>query len=165
MKFSGDGTAKDWSPDKINSDVIVSRLEEPEPIENVSDDKALNNIKVLVAEDVMLNQLLIKIILSGFGCEPEIAANGKILIEKLQQNKYDIILMDLQMPEMDGFEATAHIRKVMNSTIPIIALTADVTTVDAKKCKAAGMDDYISKPIEEKLLYDKMLMYLKKVPN
>jgi CheY-like chemotaxis protein len=65
--------------------------------------------------------------------------------------------MDLQMPEMNGFEATEHIRKTMKSTIPIIALTADVTTVDVEKCIAAGMNDYISKPLDEKILYTKII--------
>ena len=92
-----------------------------------------------------LNQLLIKIILSDFGFEYEVVGNGKIAIEKLQTNTYDIILMDLQMPEMNGFEATAYIRNILKSNIPIIALTADVTTVDITKCKEFGMDDYVSK--------------------
>jgi CheY-like chemotaxis protein len=116
---------------------------------------------VLVVEDVTLNQLLLKIILVEFGFGIDIANNGKIAIEKLQKNVYDIILMDLQMPEMNGFEATAYIRNEMNSQIPIIALTADVTTVDVEKCKAVGMNDYISKPIDEKLLYSKISKYLK----
>jgi CheY-like chemotaxis protein len=63
--------------------------------------------------------------------------------------------MDLQMPEMNGFEATEYIRTTMNSEIPIIALTADVTTVDLAKCKAVGMNDYTSKPADERLLYSK----------
>jgi PAS domain S-box-containing protein len=115
------------------------------------------NIRVLVAEDVTLNQLLIKIILSDFGFEHDVVDNGKIAIEKLQTNTYDIVLMDLQMPEMNGFEATEFIRKTMQSNIPIIALTADVTTVDTDKCKEFGMDDYVSKPIEENELYSKIM--------
>jgi len=123
---------------------------------------AMKNVKVLVAEDVALNQLLIKIILAEFGFDADIAANGKIAIEYLQKNNYDIILMDLHMPEMDGFEATAHIRTILKLQIPIIALTADVTTVDNDKCRAVGMNDYISKPIDEKLLYNKIIASLKK---
>ena len=68
--------------------------------------------------------------------------------------------MDLQMPVMDGFAATAMIRNELNSTIPIIALTADVTTVDLAKCKAVGMNDYLSKPVDEKLLYQKIVKHL-----
>jgi two-component system CheB/CheR fusion protein len=125
--------------------------------------KGLENIKILVAEDVPLNQLLIKIILEEFGFQCDIAENGKVAIEKLKENNYDIILMDILMPEMNGFEATDYIRNTMNSKIPIIALTADVTTVDVQKSKVVGMNDYISKPIDENLLYEKIIKQLKKV--
>ena len=126
-------------------------------ITTVKIQSAIDKIKILVAEDVALNQLLIKIILNDFGFEYEIVSNGKMVIEKLTHNSYDIILMDLQMPEMNGFEATEYIRKSMKSSIPIIALTADVTTADVSKCKSFGMDDYISKPINEILLYSKIV--------
>ena len=122
---------------------------------------AIENVRVLVAEDMTLNQLLIKIIVEEFGFEIDVADNGKIAIEMLQKNKYDIILMDLQMPEMNGFEATAYIRQQMKNQIPIIALTADVTTMDLEKCLEIGMNDYISKPIDEKALYNKMISCLK----
>ncbi len=122
----------------------------------------IENIKVLVVEDIPLNQLLMRTLLDEFGFDRDIADNGKIAIEKLRNKAYDIILMDLHMPEMDGFETTEYIRNKMNSHIPIIALTADVTTADLKKCKAVGMDDYISKPLDEKLLYSKIFDLLKK---
>jgi PAS domain S-box-containing protein len=125
-------------------------------------DSEMKNIKVLVVEDIALNQLLMKTLLDDFGFERDIAENGKIAIEKLQENDYDIILMDLQMPEMNGFEATKYIRNTMHSTIPIIALTADVTTVDGDKCKAVGMNDYIAKPVDERVLYNKIIGTLKK---
>jgi len=108
-------------------------------------------------EDIALNQLLMKTLLDDFGFERDIAANGMIAIEKLKTKQYDVILMDLQMPEMNGFEATDHIRNVMCSDIPIIALTADVTTADVARCKAVGMNDYISKPVDERLLYRKIV--------
>ena len=125
-------------------------------------DPEIKNIKVLVVEDIALNQLLMKTLLDDFGFERDIAANGKIAIEKLGSKSYDVILMDLQMPEMNGFEATEYIRTVMNSNIPIIALTADVTTVDLAKCKAVGMNDYIAKPVDERLLYAKIVSLVKK---
>ncbi len=125
-------------------------------------DTEIRNIKILVVEDIALNQLLMKTLLDDFGFERDIAANGKIAIEILQTKSYDIILMDLQMPEMNGFEATEYIRKTMNSKIPIIALTADVTTVDLAKCKAVGMNDYIAKPVDERLLYNKIVGLVKK---
>lgn len=131
-------------------------------MEIVELDEDLANVKVLVVEDIALNQLLMRTLLDDFGFECDIAGNGKIAIEKMQSKKYDLVLMDLQMPEMNGFEATDYIRNAMNSNIPIIALTADVTTVDLAKCKAVGMNDYIAKPIDERILYSKMLGYLKK---
>jgi PAS domain S-box-containing protein len=132
---------------------------EPEMLDLNTDVK---DIKILVVEDMELNQLLMKTLLDDFGFECEIASNGKIAIEKLKEKNFDIILMDLQMPEMNGFEATEYIRKKMKSSIPIIALTADVTTVDVAKCKEVGMNDYISKPVDERLLYSKLIGIMKK---
>ncbi|WP_426063092.1 response regulator [Flavobacterium sp. DSP2-3-1] len=125
-------------------------------------DAEINNIKVLIVEDIPLNQLLMKTLLDDFGFERDIAENGQIAIEKIKEKDYEIILMDLQMPVMNGFEATEYIRKTMNLSIPIIALTADVTTVDLAKCKAVGMNDYIAKPVDERLLYNKIVNILKK---
>jgi CheY-like chemotaxis protein len=138
-------------------------------VENEIEAEELNteimSIKVLVAEDIPLNQLLMKTLLDDFGFECNIASNGKIAIEKLETKSFDVILMDLQMPEMNGFETTAYIRNKMNLEIPIIALTADVTTVDLAKCKAVGMNDYIAKPVDEKLLYSKIMGLVKKPPT
>jgi len=125
-------------------------------------DTELENIKILVVEDIALNQLLMKTLLDDFGFESDIADNGKIAIEKLQKKTYDIILMDLQMPEMNGFDTTDYIRSKMHSKIPIIALTADVTTVDLDKCKSVGMNDYLSKPVDERVLYAKITGLIKK---
>jgi len=141
--------------DKTNAAAVL----EPEILDlntNVKD------IKILVVEDMELNQLLMKTLLDDFGFECEIAANGKIAIDKLRTTTYDIILMDLQMPEMNGFDATKYIRNIMKLTLPIIALTADVTTVDIAKCKEVGMNDYISKPIDERLLYSKLINMMNK---
>jgi PAS domain S-box-containing protein len=132
---------------------------EPEIFEMNEDEK---NIRVLVAEDIALNQLLMKTLLDDFGFTRDIAENGLVAIEKMKTNTYDIILMDLQMPEMNGFEATDYIRNVLKSNIPIIALTADVTTVDLAKCVAVGMNDYVAKPLDEQLLYSKILSLCKK---
>jgi signal transduction histidine kinase/ActR/RegA family two-component response regulator len=118
-------------------------------------------IKVLLVEDVKLNQLLMRIILDDFKFKYDIVDNGKFAIEKLETESYDVILMDLQMPEMDGFEATEYIRKKLHSKIPIIALTADVTFIDVERCKAVGMNDYISKPFDENILYKKIIDLIK----
>jgi len=120
------------------------------------------HLKVLVVEDMRLNQLLMKIILNDFGFEFDIVADGKLAIEKLRTNSYDIILMDLYMPEMDGFEATAYIRDTLRLKTPIIALTADVSDVDIVKYREIGMNDYISKPVEDEQLFSKMVSLVKK---
>ena len=142
---------------------VVHTVLEPEILELNTD---IKDIKILVVEDMELNQLLMKTVLDDFGFECEIAANGRIAIDKLKNQEckkpFDIILMDLQMPEMNGFEATTYIRETMKYTIPIVALTADVTTVDVAKCKAVGMNDYISKPVDERLLYSKLVGLIKK---
>jgi PAS domain S-box-containing protein len=140
-------------------------------------DREISDVKVLVVEDMALNQLLMKTLLDDFGFECDITFNGKLAVEKLELTSenskltanekkavkpYDVILMDLQMPEMNGYEATTYIRNVIKSDIPIIALTADVTTADVEKCKAVGMNDYISKPVNERLLYSKIMALVKK---
>ena len=122
----------------------------------------VKSIKVLVAEDIRLNQLLMKTLLDDFGFECEIAENGQIAVDKLKNKTFNVVLMDLQMPIMNGFEATDYIRNELHSDIPIIALTADVTTVDLAKCKAVGMNDYIAKPVDEGLLYSKIVGAIKK---
>jgi CheY-like chemotaxis protein len=84
----------------------------------------------------------------------------KKAIEKKERNSYDVVLMDLHMPEMNGFEATAYKRDTLHSNLPIIALSADVTTVDLDKCKSFGMNGYLSKPIDEGLLHKRIIQYL-----
>ncbi len=139
-----------------------TKAEAPSEEEIIKLDASIKNLKVLVVEDIALNRLLVKTLLDDFGFESDYAANGKIAVEKIKAAAYDIILMDLQMPVMNGFETAEYIRSTMNSKIPIIALTADVTTADLAKCKAVGMNDYIAKPIDEKLLYSKIAGLVKK---
>jgi PAS domain S-box-containing protein len=132
---------------------------EPDTQHHAHELQRLGKLKILLAEDIPINQFLAQTILRDFGFETDTADNGKIAIELLKKNQYDIILMDLMMPEMDGFEATQHIRTKMappKSIIPIIALTADVTKTDVDECKAVGMDDYVSKPIDERDLLNKI---------
>jgi CheY-like chemotaxis protein len=114
-------------------------------------------IRVLVAEDNAINQLLIQTILDQFGFEVELAENGKFAIEALENTDFDIILMDLMMPDMNGYDTSEYIRTKMNSPkslIPIIAVSADVTKDVQNKCKECGMNEYISKPYDSKHLVD-----------
>ena len=128
-------------------------------------DAEIRNINVLVVEDIALNQLLMRTLLDDYGFNCVIASNGKVAIDKMREQPFDIILMDLQMPEMNGFEATDYIRGTMKSSIPIIALTADVTTVDLAKCKNVGMNDYIAKPVDERVLFSKIIGLVKKTTS
>ncbi len=140
-------------------------LNQGSPPKDVLGKAGMKTVKILIVEDIALNQLLMKTLLHDFGFEFDVADNGKIAIEKLQQNRYDVILMDLKMPEMNGFDATTYIRKVLNLQTPIIAVTADVTTVNVEKCRSLGMNDYLSKPIDERLLFNKILQYTKQWDN
>jgi len=115
------------------------------------------NIKILVAEDNAINQLLISTILTQEGFEVLVAENGKIAVDKLFDADFDIILMDLMMPEMNGYDATEYIRKNLKglkSKIPIVAVSADVTKDVKEKCKEVGMNEYISKPYDAKHLIE-----------
>lgn len=125
-------------------------------------DSDIKTISVLVVEDIALNQLLMKTILDDLGFDRDIAVNGKVALEMINNKSYDIILMDLQMPEMNGFEAADYIRNTLLSKIPIIALSADITTEDLEKCNAIGINDYISKPVDEHILHSKIIGLVKK---
>jgi PAS domain S-box-containing protein len=118
--------------------------------------QSLGKRRILVAEDVELNQYLARHIMESWGFEVEIAVNGREAYEKVQQSEYDLILMDIQMPEMDGMEATKQIRKLPDaskSKIPIVALTANALKGDSEKYLSVGMNDYMSKPFDESRLF------------
>jgi signal transduction histidine kinase/ActR/RegA family two-component response regulator len=109
----------------------------------VSTDKALN---ILIAEDNEVNQRLATLVLEMAGHQSEVAADGLIALEKALSQDYDLILMDCQMPGMDGYEATRQIRQQISRHVPIIGLTASALINDRQDCLNAGMDDYLSKP-------------------
>ncbi len=115
--------------------------------------------KILVVEDNLINQkVVVRFLEKTKKYEVRIANNGQEAIEKLQQESFDLILMDLQMPIMGGYEATRHIRDKQSQGllpyIPIIALTAHALQSDREACLAIGMNDYLTKPIDPILLYD-----------
>jgi len=119
----------------------------------------LSGTRVLLVEDNVMNQFLAKKILQSWNFQIDVADNGNIAIEKIRQADFDIILMDIQMPEKDGFETTDYIRKQMpapKSSLPIIAITAHALIGEAEKCIAAGMNDYVSKPFNKTVLYEKI---------
>lgn len=120
----------------------------------------IHNKRILIAEDNPVNQRFAMKILEKSGYHIDGVLNGKEAVETLETTHYDLVLMDVQMPEMDGLEATRAIRdpqsSVINHRIPIIALTAHVLEGDKKKCLDAGMDDYTTKPINPKILLEKI---------
>ncbi|MFT3826515.1 MAG: ATP-binding protein [Chitinophagaceae bacterium] len=133
--------------------------ENPEQLPHVQDinqRKHLGRRKILLAEDVELNQYLAKHIMESWGLEVTVAGNGRDAVEQVKQHDFDLVLMDIQMPEMDGIEATKHIRKLSDTrkaTIPIVALTANALKGDSEKYLAVGMNGYVSKPFDESKLY------------
>jgi signal transduction histidine kinase len=116
--------------------------------------------KILLVEDVDINRLIAAALLEDYDCTIDEAENGKIAVEKVLENSYDLILMDMQMPVMDGLSATKEIRKI-NTEVPIIAMTANAFREDAERCYEAGMNDHISKPIDATLFIRVLSNYLK----
>ncbi|MBC5991588.1 PAS domain S-box protein [Pontibacter cellulosilyticus] len=137
---------------KYNGNIDTPRKEDV-------DFTSLAGTKVLLAEDNEVNTFLAKSIMEGWDFEVEVARNGREAVEKAEQNTYDVILMDIQMPELSGLDATQLIRSSQDGTkagIPIIALTANALKGDAEKYLSIGMNAYISKPFEEEELYLKI---------
>jgi len=114
-------------------------------------------LHILLAEDNKINQMLVLHVLKKYGISCDVADNGKIATEKMKEKKYDLILMDIQMPEMDGYDATRIIRNEFKSNIPIVALTAHAMNEEREKCLKLGMNDFISKPFDQKHLYDTII--------
>lgn len=126
------------------------------------DERLLEGLNLLIAEDNPINQKVVTHTLSRQGANTTVVSNGKLAVQALQQSGYDAILMDLQMPEMDGYAATRQIRNVLKNEIPIIAMTADALKGEAERCFESGMNGYISKPFEPKELYTEILKYTRK---
>ncbi|WP_089937408.1 response regulator [Candidatus Entotheonella palauensis] len=139
----------------VSSDALptLQRLPSSEP----GDGLTVLHGHILLAEDNEVNQLVAAGMLQSFGCQVRIASNGRETVEAFRQAVYDLVLMDCQMPEMDGFATTKVLRdyeRAENRTpTPIIALTAHAMTQDREQCLAAGMDDYLSKPYTQEGLY------------
>jgi two-component system CheB/CheR fusion protein len=154
-KFTTTIPFQEYTSDSSVSQLIINN---DQSTISVSDGK----IKVLVAEDNRINQLLVRTVLKRFNFDCTIVDNGKLAVEALIKESFDIILMDLMMPEMNGYEATLAIRSlddVAKKNIPIIALTAVVTSPVIEACTSIGIDKYMSKPFEANELH-KMIIEL-----
>lgn len=123
--------------------------------------KTLKDLSVLLVEDNDVNRLYASSILKIWDCKIDTAENGYVAVEKIKNENYDIVLMDIQMPVMDGFEATKAVRTLRSSkkNIPIIALTANATRASIEQCLVNGMNDCLSKPFTPEELYDKLARY------
>jgi CheY-like chemotaxis protein len=117
---------------------------------------SLHPMQILVAEDNLVNQQLILHILNRLGYEPQCVDNGELVLAACNARAFDCILMDVQMPEMDGLEASRLLRAQPGRQPVIIALTANAMAGDEEECRKAGMDDYLSKPVQLEALVDKL---------
>ena len=127
-----------------------------QPVNNRRPVARLDRIKILLAEDSLVNQKVMGGLLERQGCTVTIAENGRLALEALDAEDFDLVLMDVQMPEMDGLEATAEMRRREQATghhIPIIAVTAHAMKEDRDRCLEAGMDEYLTKPVRAERLF------------
>ncbi len=125
-------------------------------------EKACRNCRILLVEDNVVNQKVALIHLRKMGLAADVADDGKAAVDAVQRNVYDLVLMDIQMPEMDGYEATRAIRAAGGelARLPILAMTANAMKGDREKCLEAGMNDYIAKPVNPKVLKEKLSAWL-----
>jgi PAS domain S-box-containing protein len=119
-------------------------------------------VEILVVEDNPTNQQVVLMVLRALGYQPDMAENGRTGIDKASSHRYDIVLLDLQMPDIDGFEVARHIRQHLNYQPVIVALTAGASPEDRQRCLDAGMDDYVLKPFKISLLKDVVLKYARR---
>jgi CheY-like chemotaxis protein len=135
----------------------AAEVRAPRPVEAGADVGGTQPLRLLLVEDTPANQKLITKILEKRGHLVDVASNGEVALRLLPQKEFDVVLMDVQMPVMDGFQATAAIRALPRphlSGIPIIAMTAHAMQGDRERCLAAGMDAYVTKPIHSQSLIE-----------
>jgi len=144
------------SPDRHPSVEASPSAEAREATEN------LRGARVLLVEDNLFNQEVATEILQGLGVEVDVADNGAIAVEKVTKGEYDAVLMDVQMPVMDGLTAAKEIRCLGWDHLPIIAMTANVMQQDRDRCFAAGMNDHLAKPVDPKMLASMLVKWLRR---
>lgn len=121
----------------------------------------LHDTKILLVEDNPINQIIVTDLLNFVGAKTTCADNGQLALNKITSESYDLIIMDVQMPIMDGYEATHQIRNVLQMVnLPIIAMTANSTSEDRKNCLNAGMNDFLPKPVSPNLMYMTLAKWL-----
>lgn len=150
-RHTGNGAILDTA--SLNADGTVRRIA-------ARDGTEARGVRVLVAEDNMINQVVAVSLLAHLGCTVDVASDGREAVRRWSEGTYDLIFMDCQMPEMDGLEATRHIRAAESTPqhIPIVALTANAMAEDRVACLDAGMDDHIAKPVTEEALVNALAL-------
>ncbi|WP_143310806.1 hybrid sensor histidine kinase/response regulator [Chitinophaga vietnamensis] len=146
-------TISDLLPENVSEDV------ENEPLSLHPD------VRLLVAEDNRLNQHLLRHLLNTWQLQYKLVNNGREALQALEKNNFDLVLMDIQMPEMDGYTTVQKLRTEMHSNIPVIAMTAHAMAGEREKCLQMGMNEYISKPIQEQELYRMIQVFTGKLPG
>jgi PAS domain S-box-containing protein len=148
---------------------IVKKPAKPIVTRHTLSEEKKHSIRILLAEDNPVNQKVAQKMLEKFGYYSNTVSNGFEAVKALSMIDYDLVLMDVVMPEMDGFDATSQIRnpasKVMNHRVPVIAMTAHAMKGDREKCLEAGMDDYISKPVKPQELLEVVEKWVRKIRN
>ena len=153
------GLASEHAPSALHNHTGEAALDADAPL----DLGALKGMRVLLAEDNPINQIIAIELLSGKGVEVKAAGTGKEAIEALEKESFDLVLMDIQMPEMDGLAATAHIRaNPAYADLPIVAMTAHAMAGDREISIGSGMNDHLTKPIDPQLLYKALLRWGKR---
>ena len=158
--FSQQGVGSSFTielPYKITNDHVI-KTELKKTSLNLTNMKTES--RILIAEDNPMNQRLIKHLMKNWNFNFDLVFNGSQALEALKKQPYDLVLMDIQMPEMDGYTSTSHIRSELRSKIPIIAMTAHAMEGEREKCLKSGMNDYCSKPINEEKLFEMIQKYL-----
>ena len=143
----------------IDVSLTKGQLERLSPPDAVND-RILEGAHLLLVEDNLMNRFIAKKSLTHFGCTVDEAENGRVALERLKERDYDIVLMDIQMPELDSVETTKIIREELRLDVPIIAVTANAFKQDIDRYLSIGMNDYVTKPFEESLLFDTLARHL-----
>lgn len=151
-------TVDPWPTQKANVKTDEQGLH---VVSNELTEMPLQNLRILLAEDVPDTAILVSTILEMAGAQIDVAENGQVALEKAQREKYDLLLMDIQMPIMDGYEAVSRLRKE-GFTIPIIALTAHALQDEKRRCLENGFDEHISKPIDKDTLIENVIRFSKR---
>ncbi|MFP4458263.1 MAG: PAS domain S-box protein [Candidatus Zixiibacteriota bacterium] len=146
------------------SQILIQSDKSPEEhkliTKNVLDEMNMKSARIMLVEDNIVNQHVANEMLKNIGIEPKVFDDGQQAVDELKKRSYDLVLMDVQMPNMDGLSATRYIRSQLNSRIPIIAMTAHAMHGDQNRCIEAGMNDYIPKPISPDVLKEKIEKWL-----